>query len=61
MSSICTAFQAEVEALDVRDEDYGVYLRRLTLKLAKDASAHVADYHFGEISALLQRSHEVLS
>jgi hypothetical protein len=41
--------------------DYARELTGLVKRLAKDAAAHVADYHLGEIPALCQRCHEVLA
>jgi hypothetical protein len=61
LSTICDAFQPEVEALDPKDEDYGTRLRSLVLKLAKDAAAEIADYPFGEPVALLQLCQQVLA
>jgi hypothetical protein len=61
LSILCSVFQAEVEALDPKDEDYGTRLRTLVLKLAKDATAHVADYGLGEVPALLQLCQQVLA
>ena len=47
--------------LDVKDEVYGIDLRRLTLRLARDAAAQVEGYGYGEIPALLELSGLVLA
>ena len=62
LPQLCAEFQVEVEALDADDVgDYAAQLRRLTLKLARDAALEIADHHYGEIPALCQRCHEVLA
>jgi hypothetical protein len=61
ISEICNSFANDVEGLDPKDEDYPADLRRLVLMLVRDASLYFADYGMGEIPALCQRCHEVLS
>jgi hypothetical protein len=60
LSDICDQFQREVEELDLSAEDYAAHLRRLIMKLVRDAAEHVDGYGRGEIPALMQRCHEAL-
>jgi hypothetical protein len=61
LSQLCDEFQREVEALDPKADDYAAELLALVKKLVRDAAAHVADYHLGEIPALLELSRLVLA
>jgi hypothetical protein len=61
LSAICDTFAAEVEALDPKADDFGVDLRRLILKLARDATAEFADHDLGEVPALLERCRYVIA
>ena len=60
LSDICDAFASDVEALDVKSDDYGIELRPLVLKLVRDAAAQLESQLCGEIPALLQRCYELL-
>jgi hypothetical protein len=61
LSTICDAFQAEVEQLDSGADDYSYQLRPLVLKLVRDAAAVVEESHHGEASALLELGRLVLA
>jgi hypothetical protein len=61
LSTICDAFQAEVEQLDSGADDYSYQLRPLVLKLVRDAAAVVEESHYGEVPALLELGRLVLA
>ena len=62
LPELCEAIQDQVEALETDTEDYAGRLKRLKLKLARDAAEHVGEsYAMGEIPALCQRICELMA
>jgi len=61
LAEVCDDFQAGLEALEPADADMAVRLRGLITRLVRDASEHVGEDGVGEVVAIVQRSHEVLT
>jgi hypothetical protein len=53
LSDTCETYQSEVERLDPGEQDYAGRLNILTQKLAKDATAEIVNFPYGEPAALV--------